>query len=100
MYEMTFGHHVVTISVKPTATAHMEKYFMATYWKIMEHTLTGEAIGTQVISSVRLLLVLVKIQMHGLGFSFCFNMYVFQFKPVKHVLGKEAFCKYSVLFHF
>ena len=82
MYEITFCHNIVTVCVKPTATAHMEKNFMTAYGKIMEHTLTGKAIRTQVFTIVWLLLILIKIKVYNLCVAFRLHLYIFQFKPV------------------
>lgn len=72
---------------------HMKKGFMATYGKIMEHALTGKDIWTQVSKASWLLVVLVKIQVHNLRITIRLHVYVFQFKPVKHGMGKKTFCK-------
>ena len=77
----------------------MEKNFMTAYRKIMEHALTGKAVRTQVFAIVWLLLILIKKQVDYLCIAFRLHLYIFQFKPVKHMIGKKTFRKYSVLFH-
>ena len=36
--EIAFGHHVVTICIKPSATAHVKQYFLTSNRKVVKHT--------------------------------------------------------------
>ena len=59
------------LTVKPTATADVKKYLVSSDWKVMEHALTSETIGTNVCPVVWSQLVFVKVDvMSALVFSF------------------------------
>ncbi len=81
------------VRIKPTTATHMKEYFLTANRKVMKYAFTGKAIGTQVATAGRLLVVLVKIQVDNLCIIFRLHLYVFQFKPVEHMMGKKTFGK-------